>query len=126
TENLICAAALGSGSVRILNAAQEPEVAELGRFLNRMGARVRGAGQGTVEVEGGRRLTGVRHAVIPDPIEAGTYLLAGAITRRQVEVGPVVPSHVEALVARPVAAGCQLAPADIGRRAGKRTTAQSG
>ncbi|MBO2518773.1 MULTISPECIES: UDP-N-acetylglucosamine 1-carboxyvinyltransferase [Limnochorda] len=109
TENLICAAALGSGSVRILNAAQEPEVAELGRFLNRMGARVRGAGQGTVEVEGVRRLTGVRHAVIPDRIEAGTYLLAGAITRGQVEVGPVVPAHVEALVARLEAAGCQLA-----------------
>ncbi|BAS27704.1 UDP-N-acetylglucosamine 1-carboxyvinyltransferase [Limnochorda pilosa] len=108
TENLICAAALGGRSVRILNAAREPEVEELGRFLNRMGARVRGAGQGTVEVEGVRRLMGIRHAVIPDRIEAGTYLLAGAITLGHVEVGPVVPEHVEAVVARLRAAGCRV------------------
>src|SRR5690606_40866217 len=83
TENLICAAALGSGSVRILNAAQEPEVAELGRFLNRMGARVRGAGQGTVEVEGVRRLTGVRHAVIPARSKRGPSWRPGAFARGQ-------------------------------------------
>lgn len=108
TENLICAAALGNRTVRILNAAQEPEVEELGRFLNEMGARVRGAGQGTVEVEGVRRLTGIRYAVIPDRIETGTYLLAGAITGGEVEVGPAIPSHVEAVVARLQSAGCRI------------------
>src|SRR5262249_19021179 len=80
TENLMCAAALAKGRTTLRTAAREPEVEELGRVLNKMGARVSGAGTDTIVVEGVDTLHAVDHAVIPDRIEAGTYMVAAAAT----------------------------------------------
>src|SRR5262245_20232958 len=80
TENLLMAAALADGETVIENAAREPEVVDLANFLNSMGARIRGAGTDTLSIEGVERLSGTSYEVLPDRIETGTYLVAGAIT----------------------------------------------
>src|SRR5205814_8682876 len=80
TENLMMAASLARGRTTIENAAREPEVEELGRVLNKMGARISGAGTSFVTIEGVERLEPVQHAIIPDRIEAGTLLIAAAMT----------------------------------------------
>lgn len=100
TENLVMAATLAEGTTVIRNAAKEPEVVDLQNFLNRLGARVRGAGTDAVVVEGVARLGAAEHEVIPDRIEAGTYLVAGAITGGDVTVADVVPEHLQALMAK--------------------------
>ena len=91
TENLMMAAALARGRTTLENAAREPEVEELGRVLNKMGAKVRGAGTSLVTVEGVEELQPVEHAIIPDRIEAGTLLVAAAITRGDVLVRDCLP-----------------------------------
>jgi UDP-N-acetylglucosamine 1-carboxyvinyltransferase len=86
TENLMMAAAATPGRTTIKNAAREPEIADLGGFLSKLGAKVTGAGTSTIVVEGKTKLRGARHRVIPDRIEAGTYLLATAAARGKVRV----------------------------------------
>jgi UDP-N-acetylglucosamine 1-carboxyvinyltransferase len=108
TINLMLAAALAQGTTVLRNAALEPEVTDTAVFLNLMGARVRGAGTPTVVVEGVRALRGARYAVIPDRIEAGTYLVAGAATGGDVEVDALIPEHVTALLSKLAEAGCQV------------------
>ncbi len=108
TINLMLAAVLAEGTTVLRNAALEPEVTDTAVFLNLMGARVRGAGTPTVVVEGVRRLHGARYAVIPDRIEAGTYLVAGAATGGDVEVDGLIPEHVTALLSKLAEAGCQV------------------
>jgi len=99
TEQVLLASALGDAEVTIVNAAQEPEVADLARFLRRMGAEVEGAGTSIVHVRGARRLAGVRgYRIIPDRIEAGTYLLAAAATRGKIQLLGVEPRHLDALL----------------------------
>ncbi|MFQ5508651.1 MAG: UDP-N-acetylglucosamine 1-carboxyvinyltransferase [Leptospirillia bacterium] len=98
TMNLMMAATLADGVTVIENAACEPEVTDLVHFLTAMGARIDGAGSDRLVVEGVRELCGASHAMIPDRIEAGTLLLAGAITRGDVTVTHVVPEHLEALI----------------------------
>ncbi len=105
TENLMMAASLARGRTVIENAAREPEVVDLADALTGMGVRIQGAGTSTVEVEGGRRLGGMRHTVIPDRIEAGTYLLAGAITGGRVRVTGVRAAHLAAVLENLRAAG---------------------
>jgi UDP-N-acetylglucosamine 1-carboxyvinyltransferase len=100
TENLMMAATLAEGTTVIENAACEPEVADLARLLAAMGARVRGAGSPRIEVDGVPALGGARHTVIPDRIEAGTLLVAGAITRGDVTVTGIVPEHLSAVLAK--------------------------
>ena len=100
TENLMMAAALAEGTTVIENAAREPEVVDLATLLTAMGARIRGAGTPRVEIEGVSELAGTSHRIIPDRIEAGTLIVAGAITGGDVTVTDLVPDHLSALVAK--------------------------
>ena len=100
TENLMMAAALAEGTTVIDNAAREPEVADLARLLGAMGARIDGAGTERIEIQGVPELGGARHRIIPDRVEAGTLLVAGAITGGDVTVTGVVPRHLTATLAK--------------------------
>ncbi len=116
TENLMMAAALAKGRTTIENAAREPEVEELGRVLNKMGARVEGAGTSIVTIEGVDELSPIEHAIMPDRIEAGTFLVAAALTRGDVLVRDVVPEHLDAIVAKLRSAGTEVTPEKDGLR----------
>jgi UDP-N-acetylglucosamine 1-carboxyvinyltransferase len=109
TENLMMAAALARGRTTLENAAREPEVEELGRVLNKMGARIRGAGTSLITIEGVDELTPIEHSVIPDRIEAGTLLVAAAITGGNVLVRDCLPEHLDAVIAKLRAAGAEVA-----------------
>jgi UDP-N-acetylglucosamine 1-carboxyvinyltransferase len=98
TENLLMAACLARGTTVLENAAREPEVEDLAALLAAMGARIEGAGTATIEIEGVERLGGAHHAVLPDRIEAGTYIVAGAIMGDEVEVADCRPGHLTALL----------------------------
>jgi UDP-N-acetylglucosamine 1-carboxyvinyltransferase len=108
TENLMMAAALAQGRTTLENCACEPEVEELGRVLNKMGARVHGAGTSLVTIEGVDELFPIDHALIPDRIEAGTLMIAAAITGGNLLVRNCVPEHVEAVTAKLRAAGADI------------------
>ncbi len=108
TENLMMAAALARGRTTLENAAREPEVEELGRVLNKMGAKVRGAGTSMVTIEGVDELQPVEHAIIPDRIEAGTLMVAAALTRGDVLVRDCLPEHLEAVIAKLRATGAEV------------------
>jgi UDP-N-acetylglucosamine 1-carboxyvinyltransferase len=97
TDNVIMAAVLAEGVTVIEDAACEPEVVDLANFLNKMGAKIEGAGSSRIVVEGVKELHGAEHEVIPDRIEAGTFLVAGAIAGRQVTVNRVRPDHLTAV-----------------------------
>jgi len=105
TENALLAATLARGTTRLVNAAREPEVVDLAVLLRAMGASIAGEGTETIEIEGVDRLHGASHAVVPDRIEAGTYALAGALTRGDVRVRACRPEHLGALIERLRAAG---------------------
>ncbi|ADG07824.1 UDP-N-acetylglucosamine 1-carboxyvinyltransferase [Kyrpidia tusciae] len=100
TQNIMMAAALADGLTIIENAAKEPEIVDLANFINKMGGRVRGAGTDVIRVEGVDRLRGVEHTVIPDRIEAGTFLLAGAITGGEIYVEGAISTHLKPLLAK--------------------------
>ncbi|HXJ22969.1 MAG TPA: UDP-N-acetylglucosamine 1-carboxyvinyltransferase [Polyangia bacterium] len=108
TENLMMAAALAKGITTLENSAREPEVEELGTVLNKMGAKIRGAGTSVVTIEGVDELHPIEHAVIPDRIEAGTLLVAAAVTRGDVLVRDCLPEHLEAVIAKLRAAGAEV------------------
>jgi UDP-N-acetylglucosamine 1-carboxyvinyltransferase len=108
TENLMMAAALAKGRTTLENAAREPEVEELARVLNKMGARIHGAGTPLITVEGVDELQPVEHSIIPDRIEAGTLLVAAAITRGDVLVRDCLPEHLEAVLAKLRASGVEV------------------
>ncbi len=97
TDNVMMAATLAKGTTVIENAACEPEVVDLAEFLNAMGARISGHGTSTITIEGVEKLHGAEYHVISDRIEAGTFLIAGAITRGELTIRRVVPQHVQAL-----------------------------
>ena len=109
TETILMAAVLAEGTTEIENAAQEPEVQDLANLLNTMGARISGAGGPTITVEGVSSLHGCTYSVIPDRIEAGTFLLAAAITRSKLRVAPVIPEHLSAVLQKLRDCGCDLA-----------------
>jgi UDP-N-acetylglucosamine 1-carboxyvinyltransferase len=100
TETLMMAATLAEGETTIENAAQEPEVADLANFCIAMGAKIRGAGTNTIIVSGVPRLHSVEYSIIPDRIETGTFLVAGAITHSEITLSPVVPDHLTAVIAK--------------------------
>ncbi len=112
TENLMMAATLAEGTTWIENAAREPEVVDLANFLITMGARIQGAGTDTIVVEGVERLHGGSYEVLPDRIEAGTYLVAGAITRGRVKVRGVRPDHLDAVLQKLREAGGTVTAGD--------------
>jgi UDP-N-acetylglucosamine 1-carboxyvinyltransferase len=98
TENVMMAATLADGITVLENAACEPEIADLAELLNKMGARVRGAGDRTIEIEGVAELGGAQHTIIPDRIETGTFIAAAAITRGDLEIKDCEPKHLEAVI----------------------------
>lgn len=108
TENILMAACLAQGETILQNCAQEPEVVDLARLLGQMGARIEGVGTRTLRVEGVERLRGVRHRVIPDRIEAGTYLTAGALMGGDVEIANCDPSHLAAAIDKLEESGAQV------------------
>jgi UDP-N-acetylglucosamine 1-carboxyvinyltransferase len=112
TENLMMAATLADGQSVIENAAREPEVIDLANFLISMGARIEGAGTDTITIDGVERLTGTTYEVLPDRIEAGTYLVAGAITGGHVRLKSVRADHLDAVVAKLREAGARVESGD--------------
>ncbi len=114
TEDVLMAAVLADGETVIRNAAREPEVQDLALLLNKMGACVEGAGTATIRVRGVASLHGAEHAIIPDRIEAGTFLIAGAITRGDLVVSGFIPEHVDALVLKMRQAGVDVTEAGRG------------
>ncbi len=108
TENLMMAATLADGVTVIENAAREPEVVDLANCLNAMGARIRGAGSSTIEIEGVDRLHGVEYRVLPDRIETGTFLVAGAMSRGRVRTRDTNPSLLDAVLAKLREAGAEI------------------
>ncbi|GLC87916.1 UDP-N-acetylglucosamine 1-carboxyvinyltransferase [Lysinibacillus piscis] len=100
TENIMTAASLAQGTTIIENAAKEPEIVDLANFINSMGGRVIGAGTNTIRIEGVDALYGTEHHIIPDRIEAGTFMVAAAITRGDVTIENAVPEHMTALIAK--------------------------
>ncbi|HEX6210727.1 MAG TPA: UDP-N-acetylglucosamine 1-carboxyvinyltransferase [Methylomirabilota bacterium] len=122
TENLMMAAALAEGATVIENAAREPEVQDLAALLTAMGARLHGAGTDRIEIEGVRELQGAVHRVVPDRIEAGTLLVAGAITGGDVRVTDTVPAHLAAVLTRLEECGVavEVGPSWVRARAGDR------
>lgn len=108
TETLMMAATLAEGETVIDNAAQEPEIIDLANFCRAMGARIRGVGSKTITIAGVPSLHSTDYAIIPDRIEAGTFLVAGAITHSEITISPVVPEHLGAVIAKLQEAGSQV------------------
>jgi UDP-N-acetylglucosamine 1-carboxyvinyltransferase len=108
TEDVLMAAVLARGETVIGNAAREPEVQDLAALLNKMGARIEGAGTSTIRVQGVDRLHGAKHTIIADRIEAGTFLIAGAITRGDLVIENCVPEHLDALAVKLRQAGAEV------------------
>jgi UDP-N-acetylglucosamine 1-carboxyvinyltransferase len=108
TENLMMAATLARGTTVLENAAREPEVVDLANCLSAMGAQIEGAGSDVIEIEGVANLSGATHRVIPDRIEAGTFMVAGAVTQGKIRLGDVNPAHLDAVIARLREAGAQI------------------
>ena len=111
TENLMMAAALAEGRTELENAAREPEVVDLANFLNAMGAKIQGAGSDTIVIDGVERLHGTAYEVLPDRIETGTYLVAGAITGGRIRVKHTRPDHLDAVIGKLQEAGARV---DVG------------
>lgn len=112
TENLLMAAALAEGTTILENAAREPEVVDLANFLLAMGARIEGAGTDTIKIHGVPRLTGATHCVIPDRIETGSYLIAGAVTRGRVKLKNTRADLLDAVLLKLEEAGANLSIGD--------------
>jgi UDP-N-acetylglucosamine 1-carboxyvinyltransferase len=105
TEDVLMAATLAEGETLLENCAREPEVADLADLLNKMGAKIEGAGTSTIRVQGVGKLNGAKHRIIPDRIEAGTFLIAGAMTGGDLNVSACEPAHLEAIIGKLHAVG---------------------
>ena len=116
TENIMMAAVLAEGTTIIENVAEEPEIVDLANFLNKMGARIKGAGTDTIKIEGVEKLHGTKHAIIPDRIETGTFMVAAAITRGNVLLKNVVSDHVKPIIAKLKECGVTIEDNDDGMR----------
>ena len=112
TINILMAASLSEGKTIIDNAAREPHVVDVANFLNSMGADIRGAGTESIRINGVKKLHGTEYSVIPDQIEAGTFMFAAAATHGDVTVHNVIPKHLEATTAKLLEAGCQVVEFD--------------
>lgn len=114
TEVIVMAAALAEGTTVLENAAQEPEIVDLANFLNKMGGRIKGAGTDTIKIEGVKSLRGVSHHVIPDRIEAGTFMVGAAMTGGNVLIKNIVPDHLKAVIAKLRECGAHIEMRDEG------------
>ena len=108
TENIILAACLGEGTTILTNAAKEPEIEDLSNFLNKMGAKIKGVGTDRIEITGVKKLSDISYNIMPDRIEAGTYLIVGAITGGKVKIINVKPEHIEPILNKLEETGCKL------------------
>eukprot|EP00741_Cyanophora_paradoxa_P023700 tig00021612_g22894.t1 len=108
TETLMMAACVAEGETVIENAAREPEVEDLANFYNALGANIQGAGTNRIVITGVKKLHGGEYSIIPDRIEAGTMLIAGAITKSEITIGPVVPDHLASVIAKVEETGCRV------------------
>ena len=108
TETLIMAATLAEGRTVIENAAREPEIQDLCLMLNKMGAQIQGYGNSKITIDGVEKLSGCKHKVIPDRIEAGTFLIASAATLSNITIGPVIPNHLESVLETLKATGSKI------------------
>lgn len=115
TINIMLAAVAAEGQTIIANAAKEPHVVDVANFLNMMGANVKGAGTDVIRIQGGCRLHGCTYAVIPDQIEAGTFMIAAAATRGDVIINNIIPTHLEAISAKLMESGVTVSEGDDGR-----------
>ena len=121
TINIMLAAVRAEGTTMIENAAREPHIVDLANFLNSMGASVRGAGTDTIKIKGVSSLIGVTYSIIPDQIEAGTFMIAAAITGGDVTVSNIIPKHMESLTSKLIEAGMEVTELDEAIRVvGKR------
>lgn len=116
TQNIMMAATLADGVTVLENAAKEPEIVDLANFLNGMGAKVRGAGTGVIRIEGVEKLTGVKHTVIPDRVEAGTYMAAAAISGGDVYIEGAISDHLGSVIAKMEEMGVTILPDENGVR----------
>ena len=112
TINIMMAASLAQGNTVIENAAKEPHIVDVANFLNSMGANIKGAGTDVIRIKGVRRLHGTNYSIIPDQIEAGTFMCAAAITRGDITVKNVIPKHLEAISAKLMEMGCEVVEFD--------------
>lgn len=112
TINIMLAAARAKGSTIIENAAKEPEIIDVATLLNSMGASIKGAGTETIRIEGVKEMSGCRHSIIPDRIQAGTYMIAAAATRGDMIIDGVIPKHLEALTAKLIEMGVTVEEMD--------------
>ncbi len=112
TENIMMAATLAEGQTILENAAEEPEIVDLASFLNKMGAKINGAGTDTIRIDGVEELKGARHKVIPDRIEAGTYMVGAAMTKGDIIIENVVNFHLHPLIAKLKEAGVYIEEID--------------
>lgn len=108
TQNIILAAVLAHGETVIDNAAMEPEIVDMANFLNKMGAKITGAGTSSIRIRGVEILGGCRHQIMPDRIEAGTYLLAAAATHGDIIVDNIISNHMRPVIAKLREAGCEI------------------
>lgn len=108
TENIILASILGEHEVIINNAAKEPEIEDLAKFLNKMGAKIYGAGSNIIKIIGVKTLKDVSYKIMPDRIEAGTLLIAGAITNGIIKINDAIPEHISPLINKLCEAGCEI------------------
>ena len=112
TINIMMAAALAEGKTVIENAAKEPHIVDVANFLNSMGANIKGAGTDVIRIRGVKSLHGSQYSIIPDQIEAGTFMCAAAITRGDITVKNIIPKHMEAISAKLVEMGCEVVEFD--------------
>lgn len=112
TINIMMAATLAEGQTILENVAKEPHVVDVANFLNSMGANIKGAGTDTIRIRGVKSLHGTQYSIIPDQIEAGTFMCAAAITRGDVMVKNVIPKHLEAISAKLLEMGCEVSEFD--------------
>ena len=112
TINIMMAAAMAEGQTIIENAAKEPHVVDVANFLNSMGASIKGAGTDVIRIKGVKALHGTEYAIIPDQIEAGTFMFAAAVTRGDVIVKNVIPKHLESISAKLIEIGCEVEESD--------------
>lgn len=114
TEVIMMTAAVAEGTTVIENAAQEPEIVDLANFLNKMGAKIKGAGTATVKIDGVEKLHGVSHQVIPDRIEAGTFMVASVITKGNILIRNILPDHVKPVTAKLRECGAEITMTEEG------------
>ena len=108
TMNLMLASVLAKGNTIIENAAKEPHIVDMANMLNSMGARIKGAGMDVIRITGVERLHGTEYTIIPDQIEAGTFMMAAAITKGDILVRHIIPQHMDAISAKLLEMGCEV------------------